>query len=230
MKNIFIAICCLLFVTACTTNPSHRPVHMTDAPLEQRLSKVRAKQSDPIFIRIFKEERMLEIWYGKKNGQFKRFTDYPICYYSGPLGPKKYQGDKVSPEGFYKVSRSALNPYSQYYRSFDLGFPNQYDRFKGYTGNYLMVHGDCVSVGCYAMTDKQMDEIYKLVAASLKGGQESVSVHVFPFRMTDARLNREKNSPHYKFWVELKEGYDYFEQYKRVPNVGISNGKYTIGR
>ncbi|WP_077927319.1 L,D-transpeptidase family protein [Wohlfahrtiimonas populi] len=229
MKNIFIAICCLFVVAACSST-SQRASYMTDAPLEQRLSKVRAKQGDPMFIRIFKEERMLEVWYGKKNGKFKRFTDYPICYYSGPLGPKKYQGDKVSPEGFYKVTRRALNPYSQYYRSFDLGFPNQYDRFKGYTGNYLMVHGDCVSVGCYAMTDKQMDEIYKLVESSLKGGQDAVSVHVFPFRMTDARLSREKSSPHYQFWMELKEGYDYFEKYKRVPNVGISSGKYTIGR
>ncbi|GAA5094085.1 L,D-transpeptidase family protein [Wohlfahrtiimonas larvae] len=229
MKNIFIAICCLFVVAACASAPQ-RVAYMTDAPLEQRLHQVRAKEGDPIFIRIFKEERMLEIWYGKKNGTFKRFTNYPICYYSGPLGPKKYQGDKVSPEGFYKVTRRALNPYSRYYRSFDLGFPNQYDRFKGYTGDYLMVHGDCVSVGCYAMTDQQMDEIYKLVEASLRRGQESVAVHVFPFRMTDYRLNREKNSPHYQFWMELKEGYDYFEKYKRVPNVGIGNGKYTIGR
>lgn len=229
MKNIFIAICCLFVVAGCTSSPQ-RASYMTDAPLEQRLNKVRAKQGDPVFIRIFKEERMLEIWYGKKNGKFKRFTDYPVCYYSGPLGPKKRQGDKVSPEGFYKVTRRALNPYSRYYRSFDLGFPNQYDRFKGYTGDYLMVHGDCVSVGCYAMTDQQMDEIYKLVESSLRNGQDSVAVHVFPFRMTDARLSRERNSPHYQFWMELKEGYDYFEKYKRVPNVGMSSGKYTIGR
>lgn len=230
MKKIFIAICCLWFVAACSSVSQQRAPYMTEASLEQRLSQVRAKQGDPIFIRIFKEERMLEIWYGNQKGQFKRFTDYPVCYYSGPLGPKKYQGDKVSPEGFYQVTRKALNPYSRYHRSFDLGFPNQYDRFKGYTGNYLMVHGDCVSVGCYAMTDQQMDEIYQLVESSLKGGQGSVSVHVFPFRMTDARLNREKNSPHYQFWLELKEGYDYFERYKRIPNVSIRNGKYTIGR
>lgn len=224
MKNIFMLLC-LFLVAGCAT--TQRATYMTDAPLTQRLQKIQAQQGDPMFVRIFKEERMLEIWYGK-NGQYQLFTNYPICYYSGPLGPKKKQGDKVSPEGFYQVTRRALNPYSQYYRSFDLGFPNQYDRFKGYTGDYLMVHGDCVSVGCYAMTDQQMDEIYKLVESSLKKGQYSVPVHVFPFRMTDARLKREKDSPHYDFWLELKEGYDYFERYKRVPNIGITAGKYSI--
>lgn len=226
MKNFFI-ICCLFVVTACST--SQRATYMTEAPLQKRLAKIHAKQGDPMFVRIFKEERMLEIWYSK-NGRYQQFTNYPICYYSGPLGPKKRQGDKVSPEGFYQVTRRALNPYSQYYRSFDLGFPNQYDRFKGYTGDYLMVHGDCVSVGCYAMTDQQMDEIYKLVESSLKNGQAYVPVHVFPFRMTDARLNREKQSTNYQFWLELKDGYDYFERYKRVPNIGVISGKYTIGQ
>ncbi|MBS7836048.1 L,D-transpeptidase family protein [Wohlfahrtiimonas chitiniclastica] len=226
MKNILI-LCCVWIIAACST-PSRAP-YMTDAPLEQRLKSIRAKKGDPIFVRIFKEERMLEIWY-EKHGKYQQLTNYPICYYSGPLGPKKRQGDKVSPEGFYQVTRRALNPYSQYYKSFDLGFPNQYDRFKGYTGDYLMVHGDCVSVGCYAMTDQQMDEIYQLVAASLNRGQSSVPVHVFPFKMTDARLSREKHSPHYAFWLELKEGYDYFEKYHKVPNIGIRSGKYTINQ
>ena len=229
MKDI-IVLFCLVFLAACSSSPSKQSVYMKDAPLHTRLAKIRAEQGDPIFIRIFKEERMLEIWYGQKNGKYRKFTNYPVCHYSGPLGPKKRQGDKVSPEGFYNVTRRGLNPYSRYHRSFDLGFPNQYDRFKGYTGDYLMVHGDCVSAGCYAMTDQQMDEIYKLVEASLKNGQASVPVHVFPFRMTKARLDREKNSPNYEFWSELKEGYDYFEKYKRVPNVAVQQGKYTIGR
>lgn len=203
---------------------------MTDAPLHVRLAQAKAQQGNPMFVRIFKEERVLEIWYGSKNGKYRKFTNYPVCYYSGPLGPKQYEGDKVSPEGFYNVTVGALNPNSQYYRSFNLGFPNQYDRFKGYTGNYLMVHGDCVSVGCYAMTDQQMDEIYKLVESSLRNGQQSVPVHVFPFRMTKERLAREKNSPHYAFWKELKVGYDYFEKNKRVPNIGLKDGKYSVSR
>lgn len=229
MKH-FLVLCCVLIVAACSTSSKQQSIYMHDAPLSARLAKAHAKQGDPMFIRIFKEERMLEIWYGQKNGQYRKFTNYPICYYSGPLGPKKQQGDKVSPEGFYNVTRRALNPYSRYYRSFDLGFPNQYDRFKGYTGDYLMVHGDCVSVGCYAMTDEQMDEIYKLVESSLKNGQQSVPIHVFPFKMTKKRLNREKSSLNYGFWLELKDGYDYFEKYKRVPNIGVQQGKYVIGR
>lgn len=224
--KISLIVLLMMFVVGCSTS-SQRATIMTDAPLTKRLEKIGVEQGNPMFIRIFKEERMLEIWY-LKHGRYQRFTSYPICYYSGPLGPKKQQGDKVSPEGFYRVTRRALNPYSQYYKSFDLGFPNQYDRHKGYTGNYLMVHGDCVSVGCYAMTDQQMDEIYKLTESSLKNGQPYVPVHVFPFRMTNARLTKEKQSPHYQFWQELKEGYDYFEHYHRVPNVGVANGKYTI--
>lgn len=229
MKHIFILLC-LLIVAGCSSSSNRHVVYMTDASLQTRLTKIHAKQGDPMFIRIFKEERMLEVWYAKKNGKYQQFTNYPICYYSGPLGPKQRQGDKVSPEGFYNVTRGALNPRSQYHRSFNLGFPNQYDRFKGYTGDYLMVHGSCVSVGCYAMTDVQMDEIYRLVESSLKNGQSTVPVHVFPFRMTEERLNREKSSPHYAFWLELKEGYDYFQRYKRVPNIGVTNGHYTIVR
>lgn len=229
MKH-FIVLCCLLLVTACSTSPRKQSTYMTDAPLSVRLTKIQAKQGDPMFIRIFKEERMMEIWYAPKNGKYRKFTNYPVCHYSGPLGPKKQRGDKVSPEGFYNATRRGLNPYSRYYRSFDLGFPNQYDRLKGYTGDYLMVHGDCVSAGCYAMTDQQMDEIYKLVESSLKTGQQTVPIHVFPFRMSKERLNREKNSPNYSFWLELKDGYDYFEKYKRVPNISVQQGKYVIGR
>lgn len=215
---------CLFMIAGCASDSMSR---MTEGSLDNRLQKISVQRGDPIFVRIFKEERMLEIWY-KKNGRYQPFTRYPVCYYSGPLGPKKRAGDRVSPEGFYRVTRNALNPHSQYYKSFNLGFPNQYDRSKGYTGDYLMVHGSCMSVGCYAMTDQQMDEIYQLVELSLKGGQSYVPVHIFPFKMTNARLNREKHSPNYAFWRELKEGYDYFEKYKRVPNVGVTQGKYSL--
>lgn len=226
MWRYFLLVIFSMVMVGCNT--PQKAFYMSEAPLQERLKQKGVRHGDPVFVRVFKEEKVLEIWI-KKGDKYVPFTNYPICYYSGPLGPKKYQGDKVSPEGFYRITQSALNPRSQYRKSFNLGFPNQYDRFKGYTGDYLMVHGDCVSVGCYAMTDLQIDEIYALVESALKGKSQSVvEIHIFPFRMTNKRLEREKNSPHYAFWMELKEGYDYFEKNKRVPTITVEGGRYII--
>ena len=99
--------------------------------------------------------------------RFKRFASYPICYYSGRLGPKQKQGDRQAPEGFYTVAKHQLNPNSRWHRSFNLGYPNLFDRFHKRTGDYLMVHGGCSSIGCYAMTNDVIDEIWTIVTQAL---------------------------------------------------------------
>ena len=156
------------------------------------------------------------------------FKSYAICSFSGDLGPKLKQGDWQSPEGFYFVKPIQLNPWSQYHLSFNLGFPNRYDREHSRTGSALMVHGDCVSIGCYAMTDPQINEIYSLASAALENGQPFFRVHAFPFKMTDERLAKETQNPWYSFWQNLKTGYDIFEQSAIPPNVTVNNKQYVF--
>jgi len=180
----------------------------------------------PIFIRIFKESSELEVWI-KRDKQFTLFKTYPICAYSGELGPKLKEGDGQSPEGFYFVKPSHMNPNSNFHLSFNLGFPNTYDRMHGRTGSFLMVHGNCVSIGCYAMTDKGIEEIYLIADAALQNRQPFFRVHSFPFRMTKSNMEQHRSNKWYPFWQNLKQGYDFFENKKIPPNVDVE-GKHYI--
>ena len=198
-----------------------------DVPLDESLKLVSAKIGDPIFIRIFKEESRLEIWI-RTGTEYQFLKEYRICSYSGSLGPKLKEGDKQSPEGFYKVAKHQLNPNSKFHLSFNLGYPNKYDRTHKRTGSFLMVHGNCVSIGCYAMTDDKIEEIYALLEGTLDNGQRYVQVHVYPFRMTEENMAEYSDSKWYDFWVNLKEGYDYFEAEKLPPLVKVEHKQYTI--
>jgi murein L,D-transpeptidase YafK len=183
----------------------------------------------PIFIRIFKVEKQLEIWL-KQGPLFKFFKSYPICTYGGKgLGPKIRQGDGKAPEGFYFVTPKQINPHSRYHLSFNLGYPNTYDRMHGYTGSALMVHGDCVSIGCFAMTDEAMEEIYTLADAALKNGQLFFRVHIFPFRMTEINMQTYTDSRWIDFWRNLQLGYEWFiEQGNIPPDVVVHQGRYRF--
>ena len=196
--------------------------------LQDRLEARGFRFGAPAFIRIFKKEEILEVWLQKDNGEYALSLDYPICIYTGELGPKTREGDKQSPEGFYTVGREAMNPNSQYHLSFNLGYPNAYDRAHGYSGSMLMVHGKCVSIGCYAMGDRQIEEIYTLVGSALQRGQPFVRVHAFPFRMTDANLAAYSEHRWYDFWRMLKPGYDYFERYHQPPEIDVIGGQYAL--
>ena len=212
-----------------TSNRSKTAIN-TQAPiLEKQFDQMGLKLGNPIFIRIFKQEAELEIWI-KSEDSFKLFSTYPICTFGTEgLGPKLAEGDGKAPEGFYFVKAGQMNPYSSYHLSFNLGYPNQYDRTKGRTGSALMVHGNCVSVGCYAMTDKKIEEIYSIAHSALGNGQPFFRVHVFPFKMTDANMLLHKKSQWYDFWLNLKQGYDYFENNNHTPpNVLVKNKFYTF--
>ena len=183
----------------------------------------------PVFIRIFKEEKELELWIDDGK-QFKHFKTWPICKYSGTLGPKLKEGDGQAPEGFYFVPRSRMNPRSRFHLSFNLGYPNAYDRAHKRTGSALMVHGNCVSIGCYAMTDERIEEIYSLCDAALMNGQRFFRVHAFPFRMTEANMKRHGVSKWINEWKNLKGGYDWFEKAKRPPNVIVSGKQHLFSK
>jgi len=199
------------------------------ARFEDRLKAHGLSLGAPVFIRIFKLESELELWV-KKDGRFVRFATYPICLWSGRLGPKIKEGDRQAPEGFYTVAEEQLNPNSRWHRSFNLGFPNAFDQAHGRTGSFLMVHGGCGSIGCYAMTDPVVDEIWRMVTAALDKGQPRFAVHVFPFRMTERNLRLRRGHPWESFWANLKQGYDLFEQSHVPPVVGVCENRYVFTR
>jgi murein L,D-transpeptidase YafK len=197
--------------------------------LQKELSRAGFKWGTPIYTRIFKKTNELEIWLKDRNN-FRLFKTYKICTYGWRyLGPKIKKGDGRAPEGFYYVTSQQMNPLSEFHLSFNLGYPNLYDRAHGRTGSALMVHGSCVSIGCYAMTDKGIEEIYALADASFRNGQRFFRVHIFPFRMTDNNMNKYKSSKWYKFWENLREGYDFFENNgHNPPNVKVKNKRYIF--
>ncbi|MFM9153472.1 MAG: murein L,D-transpeptidase family protein, partial [Methylocystis sp.] len=195
---------------------------------------------DPVFVRIFKQEGQLELWL-KKNGKYHLYKTFPICKWSGRLGPKEKEADYQSPEGFYSVSARQLNPHSNYHRAFNVGYPNAFDKQNGRTGGLVMVHGACKSVGCFAMTDRGIEEIYGFVEGALRAGQRDISVHIFPFRLTEANIVKETGGgwlafvggPNYSqwnnFWRNLKQGYDLFEQNGEPPVAFACGDHYEFG-
>ena len=195
------------------------------------VAAIDAKNMDlqsPILIRLFKQEAELEVWKQDRTGRFALLKTYPICRWSGDLGPKVREGDRQAPEGFYSITPAQMNPTSAYYLSFNTGYPNAYDRALGHTGSELMVHGDCSSRGCYAMTDEQIAEIYALGRESFFGGQKAFQFQAYPFRMTPANFARHRNSPHMAFWKMIKEGNDDFEVTRQEPKVDFCEKKYVF--
>ncbi|HEY3790433.1 MAG TPA: murein L,D-transpeptidase family protein [Bradyrhizobium sp.] len=184
--------------------------------------------NSPILIRLFKEEAELEVWKQDRSGRFALLKTYPICRWSGDLGPKVREGDRQAPEGFYSITPAQMNAQSAYYLSFNTGFPNAFDRALGRTGSELMVHGDCSSRGCYAMTDEQIAEIYALGRESFFGGQRAFQFQAYPFRMTAANMARHRNNPNMPFWRMIKEGNDHFEVTKQEPKVDFCEKKYVF--
>jgi len=202
--------------------------HRSSARLENMLDSRSMELGAPIFIRIFKRSSELEVWLRKQGSRFELFKSYIICRYSGDLGPKLKVGDKQAPEGFYTVTSGQMNPWSKNHLSFNLGYPNDYDRTHDRSGSALMVHGGCSSIGCYAMTDYYMDEIYTLADAALARGQMEFGVHIFPFRLTPSNLTLYRSSRWYSFWTNLKQGYDLFEQYRLPPKVEVIDKRYVF--
>jgi murein L,D-transpeptidase YafK len=182
----------------------------------------------PILVRLFKQEAELEVWKQDRSGRFALLKTYPICRWSGDLGPKIREGDRQAPEGFYSISPGQMNPKSAYYLSFNTGFPNAFDKALGRTGSELMVHGDCSSRGCYAMTDEQIAEIYSLGRESFFGGQHAFQFQAYPFRMTPVNMARHRNNPNMPFWKMIKEGYDHFEVTRQEPKVDFCEKKYVF--
>lgn len=185
------------------------------------------KIGNNIFIRIFKLSAELEVWI-KDEDYYQLLKIYPICKQSGNLGPKLKEGDLQGVEGFYKITEKSLNPNSKYNLSFNLGYPNKYDKTHKRTGSALMVHGGCKSIGCYAIGDEYIEELYGLIEDTFDSKQKTIDVNIFPFRMTDKVMLEYSDNQWYNFWGNLKEGYDYFEEAGVPPKVKVINRRYEL--
>jgi len=225
LKTLVIALISMLQIP--TSQRAELAINDNQVVLKQAFDQHQLLWGSAVYIRIFKASNELEVWV-QSGSEFKLFKTYSICRFSGDPGPKLATGDWQSPEGFYFVKPAQLNPWSQYHLSFNLGYPNKYDRAHNRTGSALMVHGSCVSIGCYAMTDTLIEEIYTLMVASFEGGQAFIRVHAFPFRMTDEALQNHKDHRWFEFWQNLTAGYDYFEINRRPPNVEVLDGLYVF--
>lgn len=212
------------------------PAHAAEAAAAKPLSAEtltfletkKIEAAAPVYIRIFKEESELEVWKERPGGRYVLIKTYPICNWSGALGPKQAIGDLMAPEGFYSLGTGSLKPDSKFHLALNIGYPNALDRALGRTGDFIMVHGDCKSVGCFAMTDGLIEEIYAFVREALDGGQERVPVHTFPFRMTDTALARHAGHPAEASWAPLKEAYDDFAKSRLVPRVAMCEKRYVV--
>ena len=227
------ALAAAIALAGCDTdnaNPSLSAKAMK--PISQKtLSEMAHKnmtKEAPILIRLFKQESELEVWKKDASGRMALLKTFPICRWSGDLGPKIKEGDRQAPEGFYTITPGLMNPASQYYLAVNMGFPNAYDKANDRTGNFLMIHGDCSSRGCYAMTDEQIAEIYALARESFFGGQRAFQIQAFPFRMTPTNMARHRSNPNMPFWKMLKEGYDHFEVTRVEPKVDVCEKRYVF--
>ena len=225
-----IAILIALFVSACTkfNVDSRRGLAPQSSSLIDATEKVGATAKSPTLIRIFKETKELELWKMSKDGKFELVRTYDICTFSGDLGPKNKEGDRQAPEGFYSISAGQLNYNSIRFLSLNTGFPNPYDRAHNATGNSLMIHGGCDSAGCYAIEDGPIQEVFTSVRDSLKAGQKSVQLQIYPFRMSKWAMYTNSTNKNINFWTQLKVGYDKFESTQKQLDVSIVNSRYSI--
>jgi murein L,D-transpeptidase YafK len=234
----FLCLCLLLFALiaspglaqaeATTDGPVSPPATETaPATLEAELAQAGFKLGTPAFVRIFKEDSRLEIWLWR-NGRFDLYRGYNICKWSGVLGPKLYEGDRQSPEGVYYITGGDLIVNARWHRAMNVGYPNARDQALGLTGGGILIHGRCSSIGCFAMTDDEVEEIYGIVEAALEDGQPRVPVHVFPFPLTQQKLAEHEASEWSDFWRELKPGYDLFLRDGLPPRTFVCNGQYAF--
>lgn len=236
------------------------PVLSNHLPLKAALAQAGLTLGSPIYLRVFKsngkegifstlasvprggtevwipnlKRAWVELWMQGQDRHYQLFKHYPVCTYTGDLGPKRTEADKQTPEGFYAIESRGMNPHSAYYRSMDIGYPNAYDRMQGATGSHIKIHGMCISGGCFTMGEphsedhRQIEELYTVVRAAHANGQAQVPVHIFPFPMTADNMALYAHAPWIRFWSQLKPAYDLFARDRVPPEVQVINGEYVI--
>ncbi len=195
-----------------------------------------SRDSLRIYLQAFKTERIVEVW-GKNicDSTFTLIKEIPICEISGEIGPKRRSQDLQVPEGFYRICE--LNPYSKYYLSMKINYPNASDSIrgvKGRLGNLIYIHGGCESSGCIAINDDRMKELYVYCIEAYNAGQEEIPVTIFPALLDDIRYARlisvyGKSKDKGSLWADLKKSYDLFNLKKVPPTVKyLPDGSHEI--
>ncbi len=188
-----------------------------------------------ILINIYKAEKQLELWVkNKKDTSYQLLKSYAICSMSGGLGPKRKQGDYQVPEGFYHIS--VFNPSSSYYLSMGINYPNSADKIlcSDNTGGDIFIHGDCCSIGCVAITDNQIKELYLFALEAFNNRQTKIPVYIFPTRLNSERYNilnaaYADKKPLITLWNQLKKGYDKFQlNHKELEFTTNAQGEYIF--
>ncbi|GJE56098.1 L,D-transpeptidase family protein [Methylobacterium thuringiense] len=232
ISSVARSVFCFVVLAVCLGGPATAQQDKASAPIPpSTLALIKARGSSaeaPILLRAYKKESEIEVWKRAGNGRFVFIKTYPICRWSGQLGPKTKTGDRQTPEGFYTVAKSQMNPNSHYYLSFDVGYPNAYDKAHGYTGSAVMVHGICSSMGCFAMTDTVAGELFAVAREAFSGGQTAFQFQSFPFRMSAANMARYRSDANIAFWRQLKEGSDRFEATGQEPVATVTAGRYAF--
>jgi murein L,D-transpeptidase YafK len=227
-----LAIAACAWIAGCDDSYLDQSSARSQQPISsETLAKMEALDttpSSPTLIRTYKKEAELEIWKMKSNGEYALLKTYPMCRWSGQLGPKKREGDMQVPEGFYSIAPGQMNPNSHYYLAFNVGYPNAYDRAYGRTGGSVMVHGVCSSAGCFSMTDEQVADIYAIARESFSGGQREIQLQSYPFHMTAENMAKFRLDPNIDFWKNLKDGSDHFEVTKNEPSVLVCGKHYVF--
>lgn len=227
IKRLFLF--CTFLLCLSSTLAADKVSQSTRDKLKRELPILGLAVGNDVFIRTFKKESRLELWMRpQQQKQFILFRTYPICYYSGGLGPKLAKGDKVTPEGFYGIRSKDLNPFSRFHLALDIGYPNAYDRQHSRTGSLIRIHGACDAVGCFAMSNLQIEEIYYLVEQALRNGQKTIPVHSFPFHLSEENLSAYQQHQWYDFWQQLQRGYALFNRDKIPPTVTAVKGRYHV--
>jgi murein L,D-transpeptidase YafK len=216
-------------VSGCSDTHSSRASQPLSRQMLALMETKGVTPSSPTLIRGFKKESEFEVWKMRPDGTYVLLKTFPICRWSGQLGPKRHEGDRQSPEGFYSITPAMMNPESHYYLSLNVGYPNAYDRAHGATGGSVMVHGICSSAGCFAMTDAQIADIYALARESFAGGQRAIQMQSYPFHMDARNLAKYRLDPNMPFWKELKKGDDHFEATKHDVSYAICGKHYMFG-
>lgn len=186
-----------------------------------------------LFLRAFKQEKVLEVW-AAESGPYQLIKTYEICMIPGKLGPKIRQGDKQVPEGIYFID--TLNPNSDFHLSMRVNYPNEADLIRSAAekdpGGDIYIHGDCYSVGCLPMQDEPIEEIFWLVTMQQhRYPEQAIPVHIFPFRFSDSNwsLHAKTEFKWQEFWQDLEKIDAYFESNRFPAKTSVaSDGRYRL--
>ena len=246
--RLLLFIAPLLFLFSIQTSASFRETQLNYTRIreaysskEKLVTKTLADHSisrDSLRINLlaYKTEKKIELWAkNKSDSVFSLIKEFPICDISGDIGPKRRYRDLQVPEGFYHISK--LNPYSKYYLSMEINYPNASDSIRGvrgHLGNQIYIHGSCISSGCLAITDEKIKELFVYCVEAFNSGQEQIGFTIFPAKLTDVKYadltsDYRKNKDIISLWADLKKYYDLYTQKKVQPKVSfLSDGTHDV--